>query len=143
MPMQVHDIMTTSVRTVTADSTVQDVAKKMDDENVGALPVCDGEQLIGLVTDRDIVVRSTSAGQDPAKTSVRDVMTAPVTYAIEDQTIEEVAEVMKEQAIRRMPVLDREHHLVGMLSVDDLMLGPQRTAVDVVQAVTDVERPGL
>lgn len=141
--MQVHDIMTTTVRTISADSTVQDVAKKMDDENVGALPVCDGERLIGLVTDRDIVIRSTSAGQDPATTSVRDVMTEPVTYALEDQTIEEIAEVMKDQAIRRVPVLDRAHKLVGMLSVDDLVLGPQRTAVDVVQAVTDVERPGL
>lgn len=141
--MQVHDIMTTKVRTISADSTVQDVAKKMDDENVGALPVCDGEHLIGLVTDRDIVIRSTSAGQDPAKTSVRDVMSAPVTYALEDQNIEEVAEVMKEQAIRRVPVLDRAHRLVGMLTVDDFMVGPQRTGVDIVQAVTDVERPGL
>ncbi len=144
--MLIKDIMTTSVRTIAPDATVQDAAKKMDDENVGALPVCEGDRLVGLVTDRDIVVRSTSAGQVPSETKVRDVMTEPVTYAFDDQPIEEAGDLMKQNAIRRLPVLDRSHRLIGMLSADDLVIeAPPHAgvAVDVMRGITDVERPGL
>jgi CBS domain-containing protein len=142
--MQLKDIMTPEVRTISADATVRDAAKKMDDENVGALPVCDGDRLVGIVTDRDIVVRSTSAGQDPNTTWVRDVMTAPVTYGIADQSVEEGAEIMKQNAIRRLPVLDRDHHLIGMVSADDLMIAaPPHVAEDAMRGISQIERPGL
>lgn len=145
--MQLKDIMTTPVRVISADATVQDTAKKLDDENVGALPVCDGDQMIGIVTDRDIVIRSTSAGQEPGKVSVRDVMTSPVIYGFDDQSIEEAAAIMKQNYIRRLPVVDRDQHrLVGMVTADDLMIdAPERAgiAAEVFQKVSEVERPGL
>ncbi|HEX7841866.1 MAG TPA: CBS domain-containing protein [Kofleriaceae bacterium] len=144
--MQLKDIMTTQVRVISADATVQDAAKKLDDENVGALPVCDGDRMIGIVTDRDIVIRSTSAGQEPGKISVRDVMTSPVTYGFVDQSIEEAAAILKQNYIRRLPVLDRDQRLVGMVTADDLMIdAPERAglAAEVFQKVSEVERPGL
>lgn len=144
--MQLKNIMTTQVRVISPDATVQDAAKKLDDENVGALPVCDGEKMIGIVTDRDIVIRSTSAGQEPGKVAVRDVMTSPVTYGFADQSLEEAAAIMKENYIRRLPVLDRDHRLVGMVTADDLMIdAPERAgiAAEVFQAISEVERPGL
>jgi CBS domain-containing protein len=109
-------------------------------------PVCDGDKMIGIVTDRDIVIHSTSAGQEPGKVSVRDVMTSPVTYGFVDQSIEEAAAIMKENYIRRLPVLDRDHRLVGMVTADDLMIDlPERAglAAEVLQKVSEVERPGL
>jgi CBS domain-containing protein len=144
--MQLKDIMTTEVRVIPADATVQDAAKKMDDENVGALPVCDGERMIGIVTDRDIVIRSTSVGQEPSKVTVRDVMTAPVTYGLDDQSVEDAASIMKRNYVRRLPVLDHDHRLVGMVTADDLMIsGPDRAgiAAEVFQSISEVERPGL
>lgn len=144
--MQLKDIMTPQVRVISADANVQEAAKMMDDENVGALPVCDGERLVGIVTDRDIVIRSTSADQHPSEISVRDVMTAPVTYGLADQSIEEAAALLKQNFIRRLPVLDSDHRLVGMVTADDLMVElPERasTAADVFRTVTEVERPGL
>jgi CBS domain-containing protein len=144
--MQLKDIMTTQVRVISADATVQDAAKKLDDENVGALPVCDGDRMIGIVTDRDIVIRSTSAGQEPGKVAVRDVMTAPVTYGFDDQSIEEAAAIMKQNYIRRLPVLDRDHRLVGMVTADDLMTDASESggiAAEVFETISEVERPGL
>ncbi len=141
--MQIKDIMTPQVRVIAVDATVQDAAKKMDDENVGALPVCDGDRLVGIVTDRDIVVRSTSAGQQPSKTLVRDVMTAPVIFALVDQTVEEAASIMKDQLIRRLPVLDHDHKLVGMVSADDLMTDRPAVGAEVFRTVNQIERPGL
>jgi len=144
--MQLKDIMTTQVRVISADATVQDAAKKLDDENVGVLPVCDGDRMIGIVTDRDIVIRSTSEGQEPGKVAVRDVMTSPVTYGFDDQSIEEAAAIMKQNYIRRLPVLDRDHRLVGMVTADDLMTDASERAdiaAEVFQKVSEVERPGL
>lgn len=142
--MQLKEIMTTEVRTIAADATVLDAAKQMDDENVGALPICDGDRLVGIVTDRDIVVRSTSAGQDPSRTPIRDVMTAPVIYGLADQSVEEAAALMKEHAIRRLPVLDGAHRLVGMITVDDLVgEAPHLSTATLMRTITQVERPGL
>jgi len=143
---QLRNIMSTDVRTISADSSVQDAAKKMDDENVGVLPVCDGDRIIGIVTDRDIIIRSTSAGQEPSKTSVRDVMSAPVTFGFDDWSLEEAAATMKQNYVRRLPVLDNDRRLVGMVTADDLLIEvPERPdlGAKVLQTVAEVERPGL
>ena len=144
--MQLRDIMTLEVRVISVGATVRDAATKMDDENVGALPVFDGDRMVGIVTDRDIVIRSTAAGQDPARVLVRDVMTAPVTYAFADQTIEEGAAIMKQDYVRRLPILDADYRLVGMVSADDLMIeipGRPSPGADVFRKLGEVERPGL
>jgi len=144
--MQVRDIMTLEVRTIPSSATVLEAAKKMDDENVGALPVVDGEHVVGIVTDRDIVIRSTAADQQPSQMRVTDVMSAPAICGHADQTIEEAATVLKENYIRRLPVLDDSGQLVGMATADDLMVEiPEResTAADVFRTIAEVERPGM
>ena len=144
--MQLRDIMTPDVRVIAADASVLDAAKKMDDENVGALPVVDGDRIVGIVTDRDIVIRSTAADQQPSQMKVTDVMTSPVTCGRADQTIEEGAKLLEQNYIRRLPILDDEEHLIGIVTADDLMMEiPEResTAADVFRTVGEVERPGL
>jgi CBS domain-containing protein len=142
--MQLKDVMTNQVRTISTEATVQEAARKMDDENVGALPICDGGQLVGIVTDRDIVVRSISAGRDPSTTPIRDVMTAPVIYGLDEQSVEEAAEIMKRHPIRRLPVLDHAHRLVGMITADDLIgEAPHVSTADMMRTISEVERPGL
>ena len=121
--MQVKEMMTHNPEVVHPESLLQEVAEKMSTHDIGALPVCDGDQLIGLLTDRDITVQATAAGCDPTLIQVCDVMTAHLVYCFEDQDITEAAELMKEQQVRRLPVLNRHHRLVGIVSLDDLTVG--------------------
>jgi CBS domain-containing protein len=92
----------------------------MRDHDVGALPVCDGERLIGMLTDRDIAIRAVAEGRDPRSTRARDVITEKVRYVFEDQDVQEAARMMEEAQIRRLPVLNRDKKLVGVLSLGDL-----------------------
>jgi CBS domain-containing protein len=92
----------------------------MRDLDVGSLPVCDGEKLEGLLTDRDIAVRLVAEGLDPSMTKVNEIMTPGATYCFEDQTLDEAADIMEAQQIRRLPILNRNKRLVGMLSLGDL-----------------------
>jgi CBS domain-containing protein len=108
---------------VRPDELLQEVAEKMEVLEVGALPVCDGDQLIGLLTDRDITVRATAAGCDPAMTQVCDVMSTNLVYCFEDQDVTEAAKLVEVQQVRRLPVLNRHHRLVGIVSLDDLATG--------------------
>lgn len=117
--MQVKEIMHKGVDTVTPDCTVLAAARKMKRHNIGALPVCDKNTLSGVITDRDIVVRGVAEGRDPAKTKVSAIMTAKPTCCHQDADIKDVARLMEEKKIRRIPVLNRREKLVGMLSVDD------------------------
>ena len=119
--MQLKEIMTRQVEVISPDATVEQAAKQMDDVDIGALPVCDGDRLVGIVTDRDIVVRSISVGQDPRKTYVRDVMTtSSLIYAFEDDDVPSAAQLMEKKQIRRLPVMSREKRLVGIVSLGDL-----------------------
>jgi CBS domain-containing protein len=119
--MYVNEIMTERVSFLSPDASLKDAAKRMDDLNIGALPVRQGDRLVGIVTDRDIIIRSISAGMDPNITQVRDAMTSPVTCCFEDNTVEEVARIMGSLQIRRLPVLNRSGELVGLISLDDLI----------------------
>ena len=118
----VYEVMTREVQSVSARDTVRRAAQMMDDLNVGALPVCDGERLIGMVTDRDITVRATSAGLSPDDALVEQVMSATVHSCFEDQPLEEVARQMADTQIRRVPVVsnDDARKLVGIVSLGDL-----------------------
>ena len=118
--MKAHEIMSRDVQVVCPSATLEDAAKLMERLDVGALPVCDGERLVGMITDRDITVRATAEGKDPKSTRVRDVMTPDVAYCFEDQDLEEVARKMELHGMRRMVILDGEKRLVGIISVDDL-----------------------
>jgi CBS domain-containing protein len=132
--MQLKDVMTREVAVVPPDATLEHAAARMRDLNVGSLPVCDGERLLGMVTDRDITVRSTAAGRDPGTVPVREAMTDDVVYGFEDQDVQEAARVMEERQIRRLVVLNQEKQLVGIVSVDDLAVDASaRLAGEVVQ----------
>lgn len=117
----ISEIMTRDVRTISPQENIQRAAQIMNELNVGAIPVCDGGRLIGMVTDRDITVRATSAGESPDDTMVRDVMSVDVKTCLDDQPVDEVMEQMRDVQIRRIPVLDHEtRHLVGIVSLGDV-----------------------
>src|SRR5688572_411978 len=118
--MILKDIMTRDVEVIPPNASLKEAADKMDALNVGPLPVCDGDRLVGVITDRDIVVRATAAALDPRVATVRDAMTDDVIYAFEDQDVREAARLMEEKQIRRLIVLSRDKRLVGIVSLGDI-----------------------
>ena len=112
--------MSSHVEVVSPDSSVAEAAKKMKSLDVGALPVCDGERLVGMITDRDITIEATAESRDPDYTRVRDIMTPEIIYCFEDQDVEATERIMQEKQIRRLPVLSREKRLVGIVALADL-----------------------
>ena len=116
----VADVMQREVKLVSPDDMVQQAARTMREADVGVLPVAEGDRLIGMVSDRDVAVRLAAEGRDPARTKVRDVMTSEVRYVFEDEELEHVAENMAEQQVRRLPVMNREKRLVGVVSLGDI-----------------------
>src|SRR6185436_10800800 len=113
-------VMSRAVRLVGPEDNVRQVAQMMREADTGILPVAEGDRLIGMVTDRDVTVRLVAEGKDPGQTKVRDVMTADVRYVFEDEDLEHVAENMAEQQVRRLPVMNRQKRLVGVVSVGDI-----------------------
>ena len=118
--MQVADVMTRGIRSMRPDDTVQFAAQAMDELNVGTLPVCENERVIGIVTDRDITVRGVAQALPPESTPLSDVMSQPVECCHEDDPLEEASAKMQRKQIRRMAVLDRQDQLVGILSLGDV-----------------------
>jgi len=118
--MQLKDIMTRDVEVIAPDQSLQLAAEKMRALDVGPLPVCDGDRLVGVLTDRDIVVRGTAEGRDPFTTTVREVMTDDVVFAFEGDDVRHAAQMMRDKQIRRLLVLDRDRRLVGIVSLGDL-----------------------
>lgn len=116
---QVADVMTRDVRVVSPNDSIQRAAQYMDELNVGVVPVCDGAKLLGMVTDRDITVRGVAAGK-MANTPVTEVMSQHVRWCYEDQDIDEVMDEMRDAQIRRLPVVDQDKRLIGILSLGDL-----------------------
>lgn len=121
--MKINELMTRHVETVEPEATLKDAAQLMDDQDVGALPVCDNDRLVGIITDRDIIVRAVSAGMDPNRSRVADSMTSPILYCFDDQDVEEVRQMMQDKKVRRLPVLDRSRRMIGIVSSSDVMLG--------------------
>jgi CBS domain-containing protein len=117
--MKISEIMTHEVETVSPNETLQDAAKRMASLDAGALPVGENDQLIGMITDRDIAVRGVARGKGP-EAKVRDVMTDEVKYCFDDQDVNEIASNMAEIQVRRLPVVNRSKRLVGIISLADL-----------------------
>jgi CBS domain-containing protein len=118
--MLVKEIMTHNAEVVTPDDTLEQAAKKMDELNIGPLPVCEGNRVVGILTDRDITVRATAAGCDPKTTLVSEAMSHDIISCHEDQDISEAAAIMKENQIRRLLVMNQAQNLVGIVSLADL-----------------------
>jgi CBS domain-containing protein len=141
----ISEVMTRDVMFVSPQESLQRAAQMMDDLNVGVLPVCDGERLVGMITDRDITVRSTSAGAAPENTHVEDAMSSDVRWCFEDQSLDEVMQQMGSVQIRRVPVVshDDAHRLVGIVALGDLATKPRDEAAkqEVEQVVEKVSWP--
>ncbi len=141
--MQLKDVMTRDVEVVHPDATLQEAARMMKALDVGPLPVCDGEQVVGMLTDRDITVRATAAGRDPTTTKVREAMTPEVVALFEDQDVEEAARLMQERQLRRLLVLGPDRHVVGIVALGDLAVetGDERRVGQVLEAVSEPSEP--
>ncbi|HWX46530.1 MAG TPA: CBS domain-containing protein [Roseomonas sp.] len=137
--MKVSDKMTRTVRLASPDDTIQQAARCMAECDTGALPVADGERLLGMVTDRDIALRGVAEGRG-LDTKVREVMTPEVKYCFEDEDLDHVARNMGEQQVRRLPVMNREKHLVGILSLGDIAMG--EAPMPGGAALAGISRPG-
>jgi CBS domain-containing protein len=131
--------MTREVETIDPTATLEDAASKMKTLDVGMLPVCNGERIIGMITDRDITVRATANGQVPAMTEVREVMTPDVVYCEIGDDVRRAAGLMEAHQIRRLPVLDGDRKLVGIVSLGDLAvrLGNDELSGEVLEGVSE------
>ena len=136
--MKIAECMTAEVEVVGPDQPIREAAQFMLRADAGAMPVGEGDRLVGLVTDRDIAVRAVAAGRGP-DTPVRDVMTEEVIYCFDDDEVEEVALKMSDRQVRRMPVLSREDEtLVGIVSLGDISRSEQSEAAAVaLDGITD------
>ncbi len=141
--MQLREVMTRNPEVVPPTATLEEAARKMDQLDVGPLPVCEGDRLIGLVTDRDITVRATSAGKDPRSTPIAEAMSKDLVYCFEDQDVRDAARIMEDKQIRRVPVLNREHRLVGIVSLGDLATTGRddRMTGEVLERVSEPGQP--
>ena len=137
--MKVSEVMTRDVRTVRPDQTAREAASFMLSEDTGSMPVSDGEQLLGMITDRDIAVRGVAKGYGP-DTPVSELMTNDVVCARDDDDIEEVATKMSQAQVRRMPILDSGEKLCGIVSLGDLSREADPDSAD--QALQGVSAPG-
>jgi len=137
--MKLKDIMTKEVVVVDPKSSLKDAAQKMRIRDIGFLPVCEGDQILGVVTDRDIIVRSTAEGTNPNTSLGRDLITTPAVSCFDDQDVEEAARLMEEHQIRRVIVLSRDdNRLVGVVSLGDIARGSTRkTSAEVLQSVSE------
>jgi CBS domain-containing protein len=139
--MQVRDAMTRDVRLATPGQTIRDVAQMMAEIDAGILPVGENDRIVGMISDRDIAVRAVAAGKGP-ETPVRDVMsTEHIHYCFEDDDIEDVAKSMGDNKVRRMPVMDRNKRLVGIISLGDVSQSEQKAAGKGLENITEKGGP--
>jgi CBS domain-containing protein len=145
----VSEVMTRDVRFVSPQESLQRAAQMMDELDIGVLPVCDGERLVGMVTDRDIAVRGVAAGRTPGDAHVDEVMSTDVRWVFEDQSLDDVMIQMADSQIRRIPVVsyDDQHKLIGIVSLGDVATrtpdnAQKQDVEEVVEMVSAPSRPG-
>jgi CBS domain-containing protein len=135
--MKVQEIMAPDVETVCSNQTIKAIAQRMDRQAIGYFPVSDRGRLVGIITDRDIVCRVVADARDPVTTKVRDAMSKAVAYYFADDDLPTAVQLMEQNRIRRIPVLDHEERLVGVLSFTDVARhAPHRLTAELVEAVT-------
>ena len=141
--MELRDIMTRNVEVISGDASLKEAATKMKTIDVGFIPVCDGDRLQGILTDRDITIRATADGRDPTKTKVADVMSTDVAYCLEDQEVDEAVSLMEARQIRRLPVLNLDKHLVGIVSLGDIAVhaGDRDMAGETLEEISQPAAP--
>ena len=137
--MKVSEAMTRDVRLVEPVQTIREAARLMAEMDAGIVPVREGDQLVGMITDRDIAVRAVAQGKGP-ETSIREVMSDEVKYCFEDDDTDAVERNMADIQVRRLPVLNRDKRLVGILSLGDLAVRDK--AAKVGAAMAGISQPG-
>ncbi len=118
--MKIKEIMTSDPELIDPNASIREAAKRMKSEDIGALPVGENDRLIGMVTDRDIAIRGVAEDRTPDATTVRDVMSEKIFYCFEDDDIEDAAQCMAENQVRRLPILNRDKRLTGIISLADI-----------------------
>ena len=136
--MKVKDIMTKEVAYINPDSNVVEAAQLMQKHNVGSIPVCDQSGVIGIVTDRDIVVRNVAHGNNPQNTPVRDVMTGQITTASPDMDVNDITQIMSQKQIRRVPVV-QDNKIVGMVALVDVATD-NRFNMEASESLTEISK---
>ena len=139
--MKIKEIMTADVATLEPDATVEQAARLMRDEGVGFAPVVSEGMVLGVLTDRDIVVRGVAQECDMKTTQLADVMSTNVRCATEDQSVDDVLGQMADSQIRRMPVVDGQHRLVGIVSLGDIADKDSANEVDLATSLADISSP--
>ena len=130
---QIRDVMSPDFQFITPDTSVQEAAEIMADRDIGFLPVGENHRLIGMVTDRDIAIRSTASGRKPSDQEVREILTPKTYYCFDDQSVEDVCNNLGEIQVRRLPVVNRDKRLVGIVSLGDLAQEASRPNVGQTQ----------
>ena len=134
--MNINQVMTRDVKVASPDESLQTAAQRMEQDDFGVLPVAENDRLVGMLTDRDITVRAVARGIAPDRCKVREVMSAEVKYVYEDELVEDAARNMKELQLRRLPVLNRDKRLVGIISLGDLAAKKPGPAGDALRGIT-------
>jgi CBS domain-containing protein len=137
--MKIKDVMTPDVSFVRPDTSILEIARKMREGDIGSTPVIENERLVGMVTDRDIVVRAIAEGGDVRTKTARDAMSPGILYCYADDSVESVLDNMGDQQIRRLPVVDSDKRLVGVVSLGDLALSGKRKAAG--EALQEISQP--
>jgi CBS domain-containing protein len=138
--MNVGEVMTKRVSWVGPDATVREIARRMRSEDIGSMPVAEDDKLVGMVTDRDIVVRGVAEEREINRLTAREVMSSTsgaVLYCFEDESVEAVLKNMAENQVRRLPVVDRSKRLVGIVSLGDLSGAAERATGDALREIAD------
>jgi CBS domain-containing protein len=139
--MIISEVMTREVRVASPDDTLQCAARVMEEEDFGSLPIAENDRLVGMLTDRDITIRAVARGLPPHESKVREVMSTEVRYVYEDESLRDVAQVMGDLHVRRLPVLSRDKRLVGIVSLGDLALAKPTSAGDALQSIAEAPTP--
>jgi len=136
---KISEVMSSDVQTISPDATIEEAAQEMRDGDFGLLPVGDEEQLLGVITDRDIAIRAVAEGRG-LSTPVSEIMSEGVIWVHEDDSIEEAAEIMSDNQIRRLPVVNAEQRLVGIVSLGDFAVDASDIG-PVADALTEISSP--
>jgi CBS domain-containing protein len=135
--MKVRDIMTHDVELAGPDDTLQDAAQRMLELDIGVLPVGESDRLVGIITDRDLAVRGVALGKDPSA-KVREVMTKEVKYCFDDEDINHVGKNMGDVQVRRLPVVNRDKRLVGILALGDIATqGKPKAGMEALRGISE------
>ena len=136
---KLKDLMSRDVKVISPDMTIRDAAKKMRDGDFGMLPVGEDDRMIGTISDRDIAIRAVAEGKDTG-TKVRDVMSEGIAWAFEDDSVEEAAKIMSKRQVRRLPVVDRDKRLVGIVALGDFAVESSQIR-PAAQALSEISKP--